>query len=351
MRIGIPAELPDLETRVALVPAACAELAGAGHEVIVEHGAGSASGHSDRQYIEARATIASSRADLYAAAELIVKVRAPGAEELGHLGAHQVLVCHLHAAVPPDLTGALRDLGMTVIACELVEDASGSFPVVAPSSEIAGRVGVQIGAQILQGPTGKSLLLGGVAGARRGRVVVLGAGVAGRSGVRLAAALGADVTVYDTDRRRLLEIEALGANVTVAYPYAREVATAVRGADLLVGAVLVAGARAPYVVTEDMVASMERGSVVVDLTIEQGGCIATSRATTLQAPTFDVCGVIHVGVPNLPAVVPYTSSQALSAALVPWLLRLAEPDWRTDALLAGAVVIDAGRIVHPALIY
>jgi alanine dehydrogenase len=349
MRIGIPREIKPQEARVALLPEACADLVRHGHRVLVERGAGVGSGFPDADYAAGGATLVADPAELYDQAELVVKVKEPWGAEPGMLREGQLLFSFLHLAADPDLQQGLCATGVTALAFETVA-AGGTLPVLAPMSDIAGRLAVQIGSGLLLGPSGgKGLLLGGVAAAERGRVTVLGAGSAGSSAVRAAAACGACVTVFDLDAEKLRQMQRVAANVTCLFPYRDSVEEAVARADLVVGAVLVPGARAPRLVSEGQVAAMARGSVVVDVSVDQGGCIETTRPTTYERPTFVRYGVVHFGVTNMPGAVPRTASRALSASLFPWVLRLAGPDWREDPVLAGAVNLEGGRVVLASL--
>ncbi|MDE2088992.1 MAG: FAD-dependent oxidoreductase, partial [Gammaproteobacteria bacterium] len=242
-------------------------------------------------------------------------------------------------------------IGLTAVALEMVEEDAGVLPLLVPMSTIAGRLAIQVGTHLLhQSQGGKGVLLGGAAGTERGRVVVIGAGVAGGNAAASAAALGAEVTVFDRKPERLAQMQALGPNVTTRYPYPDSVVEAVREADLLIGAVLLAGRRAPHVVSADMVRAMQAGSVIVDISIDQGGCVETMRPTTYADPTYAWEGVIHFGVTNMPGAVPRTATQALSAVLLPYVLRMAEQGWERDPPLQKAVSVKDGKIVHPALL-
>jgi len=243
----------------------------------------------------------------------------------------------------------LQQIGLTAVAFETVEE-QGSLPLLAPMSDIAGRLAIQIGTHLLHRPEGgKGVLLGGLPAAGRGKVVVLGAGNAGGNAARLAAALGAEVTVFDRKREKLLEMRELGDNVTALYPYSAQVDHSVRQADLVIGAVLVPGARATHVVSAEQVAGMEAGSVVVDISVDQGGCIETTRPTTYEDPTYQVSGVTHLAVTNMPGAVPRSASQALSASLIPYVLEMAAGRWRDNPALRMGINLEAGEIIHPAL--
>lgn len=351
MRIGIPSETKTLEGRVALVPAACADLVRRGHEVFIQSGAGTKSGFGDDDFVRNGVTVLPDADALYAKGELIVKVKEPIAGDLSRLRKDHLLFCYLHLAAEPALTRSLLDIGLTGVAFESVEESDGSLPLLAPMSIIAGRIAVQVGTHLLHQPMGgKGKLLGGLPSTERGKVVVLGAGAAGGNSAMLAAAGGANVVVFDKRQDRLAQMMSLGTNVTALYPYEEYVARELRTADLVVGAVLVPSARAPRVVTAAMVKDMEPGSVLADISIDQGGCFETSRPTTWKDPTYVVDGVTHFAVTNMPGAVPQTSSQAISAAILPYVQRLAAgPAWRDYAPLKGGINVDAGKIVHAAL--
>ncbi len=349
MRIGIPTEIKPLEGRVGLIPEAAGQLIQHGHTVAVQAGAGRASGYDDAAYAALGAQLLPTAADVYAAAELIVKVKEPVGEEIGHLAAHHRLFSYLHLAANLNLARTLADRGLTAIAFETVEHDH-YLPLLAPMSDIAGRLAVQIGTTLLHAPQGgRGILLGGLPAAERGSVVVLGAGSAGGNAVRVAAAMGAQVTVFALRRTSLERMREIGRNVTALYSYHDAVETAVAQADLLIGAVLVTGARAPRLVSADLVRRMKPGSVIVDIAIDQGGCVETMRPTDYTAPTYVEYGVTHFGVTNMPGAVPRTASQVLSAALIPYVLRLAEAGWENDPELAAGVNVDRGQIVHPAV--
>ena len=349
MRIGIPCEVKILEGRVGLVPAAVAELVGQGHQVLLEQGAGLLSGYTDEDYRVAGAQLCADAASLYAGAELIVKVKEPQPQEWPLLRADHRLFCYLHLAAEPALQQALLDIGLTAIGFETVAEGR-TLPLLAPMSDIAGRVAVQIGAQLLHHSMGgRGLLLGGLPAAERGHVVVIGAGMAGGNAARLAAALGARVTVFDRDQRKLDQMHEMSPNVTALHPFAHDLYEAVAGADLLIGAVLIPGARAPHLVGAEQVRRMQPGSVVIDISVDQGGCIETTRPTSYAEPTYVWEGVTHFGVTNMPGAVPRTASQALSAALIPYVSCLATDSWEEDPALAAGVNLMGGKVVHPAL--
>lgn len=350
MRIGIPREIKTLEGRVALVPAACGDLVRAGHEVFVEAEAGVKSGFSDDDFRQVGAEILPDAAALYGRAELIVKVKEPVGGDLDHLRDDHLLFCYLHLAAEPELTERLLDIGLTGVAFETVEESDGSLPLLAPMSNIAGRIGVQVGTHLLHQPEGgRGVLLGGIPAADRGHVVVLGAGAAGGNSARLAAASGARVTVFDKRQDRLAEMMDVGPNVSALYPYVEAVGEFVSKADLVIGAVLVTGARAPHVISREMIGAMNEGAVVVDISVDQGGCVETTRPTTYADPTYQVDGVTHFAVTNMPGAVPRSSSQALSAAILPYVQHMARPDWESVQALSRGVNVRGGDLVHPAL--
>ncbi|NCT66307.1 MAG: alanine dehydrogenase [Rhodanobacteraceae bacterium] len=351
MRIGVPSETKTLEGRVALVPAACGDLVRRGHEVYVQAGAGLKSGFGDDDYARVGVKLAPDAKALYEAAEMIVKVKEPIAGDLEHLRKDHLLFCYLHLAAEPALTQRLLDIGLTGIAFESVTEADGSLPLLAPMSIIAGRIATQVGTHLLHQPEGgKGKLLGGLPSTERGKVVVLGAGQAGGNAAALAAAGGANVVVFDMRQDRLAQMMALGPNVTALYPYEETVAREVKDADLVIGAVLIPSAKAPRVITKAMVESMQPGSVLVDISIDQGGCFETSKATTWKEPTYVVDGVTHFCVTNMPGAVPQTSSQAICAAILPYVNRLAsDANWKAFAPLKAGINVEGGQIVHPAL--
>jgi len=339
-----------MEGRVAMVPEACRQLLGAGHDVIMERSAGALSGYPDERYAALGVELVDGPAALYAGAQLILKVKEPQASELALLTSDHRLFSFLHLAAEPELLRRLQAIGLTAVAFETVEDDSGRLPLLAPMSDIAGRIAAQVGTYLLhQSHGGKGLLLGGLPAAERGRVVILGAGTAGGNAAGLVAAAGAEVVVFDINRDRLAAMRALGNNVTGLYPYEDAIAREVAAADLVIGAVLKTGARAPHVVTRSMVRNMQAGGVVIDISVDQGGCVETTRPTSYEHPTYTEEGVIHFAVTNMPGAVPRSASQALSAALLPYVLALARPDWKSCKPLTRGINIEAGRLVHPAL--
>lgn len=349
MKIGIPKEIKTLEGRVGLIPPACAELVRHGHEVYVQSNAGILSGYSDEDYQKAGVTITPDAATTYAQAELIVKVKEPVAGDLQYLRADHILFSYLHLAAEPELFKQLLNTGLTAVAFETVQQGR-YLPLLAPMSDIAGRLSVQIGTNLLQQPHGgRGLLLGGLPAAERGHVVVLGAGVAGGNAALMAQRMGAMVTVFDPNREKLAAMRALGPNVTGLHPFQHSIDEHVCTADLLIGAVLIPGARAPHLVNADVVRGMQPGSVIIDISVDQGGCIETTHPTNYENPTFIWEGIVHFGVTNMPGAVPRSASQALSAVLVPYILRLCEPGWEQSEDLAAGINVQAGKVIHPAL--
>jgi len=350
MNIAIPREIKPLEGRVALSPEACGDLVHAGHRVVVEHNAGMLSGYLDADYVAVGAHTGADAASTYAQGELIVKVKEPVTADLDLLTPQHRLFCFLHLAAEPALAKRLLQIGLTAVAFETVENDLHQLPLLAPMSDIAGRLAAQIGSNLLHQPQGgKGLLLGGIPGAERGRVVIIGAGNAGGNAAEVAAALGAEVLVFDLRRERLEAMRKLGANVTGLYPYPHAIKTALAEADLLIGAALNTGERAPHIVSRDMVAGMRTGSVIVDISVDQGGCVETTHATTYAAPTYVEEGVLHFAVTNMPGAVPRSASQALSAVLLPFVHALTRPDWADDAALQRGINVAAGELRHPAL--
>jgi alanine dehydrogenase len=350
MRVGVPREIKPLEGRVGLIPSACAELVRAGHEVFIEASAGLKSGYHDEDFRAVGVEVVPDAAEVYGHAEMIVKVKEPVDGDLAHIRSDHLLFCYLHLAALPELTRRLCEIGCTAVAFETVEDAQGRLPLLAPMSDIAGRLSMQVATHLLHQPQGgKGILLGGVPAAKRGKVVVLGAGVAGSNAAIIAAGLGAEVTVFDMDRDKLVAARVIGANVTGLHPHGSDVARAVAEADIVVGAVLITGERAPHVVSAEMVEAMQPGSVIADISVDQGGCVETTRPTTWADPTYVEHGVVHFTVTNMPGAVPRTSSQALSAAIAPYAMRLAAGNWREVPSLRKGINVEAGEVVHPAL--
>ena len=352
MRIGVPREIKVHEYRVGLVPAGVRELTVAGHEVLVETGAGNGIGVDDGQFRAAGAAIAANAAEVFQRAEMVIKVKEPQPAECAMLHPGQVLFTYLHLAADPEQARGLMKSGATAIAYETVTGPRGSLPLLTPMSEVAGRMSIQVGAASLQKAHGGfGVLLGGVPGVPPARVVILGGGVSGTHAAEMAVGLRADVTVVDRSVDRLRELSAqFGAAIQTAYSTTETIEKLVKDADLVVGAVLVAGAAAPKLVTRAMVKSMKPGAVLVDIAIDQGGCFETSRPTTHADPTFTVDGVIHYCVANMPGAVPRTSTLALTNATLPYARALADLGWREafrrDSGLAAGLNVHAGEIAH-----
>ena len=355
MRIGVPKEIKVHEYRVGLVPAAIRELVDAGHGVRVETGAASGIGFTDADYVRVGAQIAATAEQVFAESELIVKVKEPQPQECARLRRGQVLFTYLHLAADKAQAEALQKSDATCIAYETVTAPDGSLPLLTPMSEVAGRMSVQVGAYCLQKANGgRGVLLGGVPGVAAARVVVLGGGVAGTHAVEMAVGLRADVTVVDRSMKRLRELSALfGPALRTEYSTQDQIEALVIDADLVIGAVLIAGAAAPRLVTRDMVRRMKAGSVLVDISIDQGGCFETSRPTTHAEPTYVVDDVIHYCVTNMPGAVPRTSTFALNNATLPFARRLADSGWRAalkaDPHLANGLNVHEGRITNEAV--
>jgi alanine dehydrogenase len=355
MKIGVPKEIKIHEYRVGLVPAGVRELVDAGHDVLVQTGAGAGIGFEDSHYQAAGAKIAATAADVFATSELVVKVKEPQLGECRQLRKGQVLFTYLHLAADREQTEALLSSGATAIAYETVTATDGSLPLLTPMSEVAGRMSVQVGANCLQKASGGfGVLLGGVPGVAPAKVVILGGGVSGTHAAEMAVGLRADVTVVDRSVKRLRELSAIfGNQLKTVYSTAQAIEDLVRDADLVVGAVLIAGAAAPKLVTRAMVKSMKPGTVLVDIAIDQGGCFETSRPTTHAEPTYVLDGVIHYCVTNMPGAVPRTSTFALTNATLPYVRSLADHGWQKaidrDAGLARGLNVHAGRLTHEAV--
>ena len=355
MKIGVPKEIKVHEYRVGLVPAGVRELVDAGHQVLVESSAGAGIGFEDSHYKSAGAVIAQRAQDVFGAADLVVKVKEPQLEECKQLRSGQTLFTYLHLAADRDQALALLASGATAIAYETVTAPDGSLPLLTPMSEVAGRMAVQVGAISLQKANGGfGVLLGGVPGVAPAKVVVLGGGVSGTHAVEMAVGLRADVTVVDRSVKRLRELSSIfGSQLKTVYSTAHAIEELVRDADLVIGAVLIAGAAAPKLVTRGMVKTMKPGAVLVDIAIDQGGCFETSRPTTHAAPTFILDGVIHYCVTNMPGAVPRTSTFALTNATLPYVRALADHGWRqaiaNDPGLARGLNVHAGVLTHEAV--
>jgi len=354
MIIGIPKEIKDNENRVSTTPAGVHEYRSRGHQVIVETAAGAGSGFSDDQYAAAGAELVASHDEVFDRADMVVKVKEPISSEYALLRDGQILYTYLHLAAEKALTQALVDRGVIAIAYETVELPNHSLPLLTPMSEVAGRMAVHIGAYYLEKVNGgRGVLIGGVPGVRPADVVIVGGGVVGTNAAQVALGMGANVTILDVslDRLRYLDQILHGRITTIASTHSA-LAEAVANADLVIGAVLITGARAPKLVTPEMIASMTDGSVVVDVAIDQGGCIATASPTSHSDPTFVVDGVVHYCVTNMPGAVPRTSTIALSNATLPYGLRLADHGLdaiRKDPALARGVNIYRGQVTYQAV--
>lgn len=355
MRIGVPREIKRAELRVGLTPDAVVELTRAGHEVLVESGAGAGIDASDADYERSGARIVAAARDVFDQAELLVKVKEPQAEERALLRPHHTLFGYLHLAPDPEQTKDLIASGATCIAYETVTDAAGGLPLLAPMSQVAGRLSIQAGAACLEASRGGAgVLLGGVPGVAPAKVVVLGGGVVGANAIQMALGLGADVTVLDRNAKVLERLaERFGAALRTVFSTDATLERHVVEADLVIGAVLLKGAEAPHLVTAEMVRRMRRGSVLVDVAIDQGGCFETSRPTTHDDPTFVVDGVVHYCVANMPGAVPKTATAALNHATLPAILRLAgdgiDRALMRDPHLRNGLNVIEGLVTEPAV--
>ena len=355
MRVGVPKEIKNHEYRVGMVPGSVRELVHHGHEVMVQSKAGEGIGITDADYQSAGATIIADAKEIFAMADMIVKVKEPQAQEYKLLRDGQILFTYLHLAAEPALTKALVESGCIAIAYETVTDAMGGLPLLAPMSEVAGRMSIQAGAHCLEkAQGGRGVLLGGVPGVPAADVLVLGGGVAGTNAVRMAIGMEARVTVIDKSLRRLYELDMLfGAKLNTIYATVDAIEDQVLQSDLVVGAVLVPGAAAPKLVSKEMVSKMRRGSVLVDISIDQGGCFATSKPTTHAEPTFTLDGVVHYCVTNMPGAVPRTSTFALNNATLPFTLALATQGYKAaleaNAHLRNGLNVARGKVTHAAV--
>ncbi len=353
MRIGVPREVKDQEFRVGLTPDAVQALVSRGHHVLVENGAGIGAGFADADYKQVGAHLASGPAQIYEQ-QLVVKVKEPQASEYGLLHPDLLLFAYLHLAADQTLTEALLKSGATCIAYETVQTNGGQLPLLVPMSVIAGRLSVQFGAHYLtrqQG--GRGVLLGGVPGVRPGRVVVLGGGIVGTEAARIAVGLGARVQIFDVNLNRLAELETVfGSRVELLYSTSANLEATVPEADLLIGAVLLPGRRAPLLVSRELVGRMQPGGVIVDVAVDQGGCIETVRPTSHTQPIYEEAGILHYGVPNIPGAVPWTATQALVNATLPYVLALAEfgeAALERDPALKRGLNLKGGIIAHAAV--
>lgn len=355
MIVGVPREIKTREYRVGLTPAGARTLVEEGHMVLVERGAGTGSGIDDDEYRAVGAHVALDAASIYEQAELVVKVKEPLPTEFPLLRPGLVLFTYLHLAPLPELTGVLLEREVTGVAYETVQAVDGSLPLLHPMSEIAGRMAVQVGAHYLQKEQGgRGVLLSGAPGVRPGRVVILGAGTVGQNAVRIAVGMGADVTVLDIDAQRLEELDhQYGNRIHTLMSDSQTIDEEVPGADLLIGAVLIAGARAPQLVSRALVGQMREGSVIVDVAVDQGGCVATIHPTTHDAPVYSSEGVLHYGVANMPGAVSRTSTWALTNVTLPYVRRIAAHGLaaaaQADPALARGINTAAGVLCNSAV--
>jgi alanine dehydrogenase len=354
--IGVPKEIKDNENRVAITPAGVHAFVQAGHEVVIEQGAGLGSGFSDESYQQAGARILQSAEEVWRTASMILKVKEPLPQEYRYFRSDLVLFTYLHLAAEPELTRALMDSGITAIAYETVQLPDKSLPLLTPMSEVAGRMSIQIGAHFLEkAHGGRGELLGGVPGVPPARVVIVGGGTVGSNAARIAIGMGADVTILDTNAQRLRYLdEVFGARLRTVMSNAYNLRAHIEGADLLIGAVLIPGARAPKIVTADMVKGMNQGGVIVDVAIDQGGSVETvDRITTHSNPVYEKYGVLHYAVPNIPGAVPRTSTLALTNVTIPYAVQLAnlgvEGAVRSNAALALGVNVIRGKVTYQAV--
>ena len=355
MIIGVPREIKDQETRVGIVPGGVSELVELGHRVLVETGAGRGSTISDEEYVAAGAQIISNAGSVWAHADLVVKVKEPLPAEYPFMRPGLVLFTYLHLAPLPELTNRLVESGMTAIAYETIREKDGSLPLLTPMSEVAGRMSVQIGAKYLEAANGgRGILLGGVPGVPPATVLILGGGVVGHNAAKVALGLGARVTVVDKNLNRLREIDDIfNGEVTTLASNIWTLREIIRLADLVIGAVLIPGAASPRLVRRDMLSPMKRGAVMVDVSIDQGGCFETSRPTTHKDPIFFVDDVLHYCVSNMPAAVPHTSTLALTNATLPYLLTLANKGFERaceeQPAVCEGVNVHRGQITYPGV--
>jgi len=355
MRVGVPKEIKSDEYRVALMPVGAETLTRAGHEVLVESHAGASSGFADEDYTAAGAKIVGNAHEVFGAADMIVKVKEPQPTEIGMFRPGQIVFTYFHFAASQELTQACLESGIVAIAYETIKDRKGTLPLLTPMSEVAGKMSIQEGAKYLEKPQmGRGILLGGVPGVAAAHVVVLGGGVVGTNAAKVAAGLGANVMIMDIslDRLRYLD-DVMPANVHTLYSDAHTVREQLRLADLVVGAVLIPGAKAPRLVTRNDLTQMKNGSVIVDVAIDQGGCVETARPTTHANPTYVVEGVVHYCVTNMPGAVGRTSTIALCNATLPYALKIAGKGYETAAAedpgFAEGINLANGRVTNPAV--
>ena len=355
MLIGCPTEIKNQEYRVGITPAAAHEAVAHGHQVIIQKGAGTGAGFPDAEYIEAGAEIVDTAAEIFELAEMVVKVKEPQAVERKQLREGQILFTYLHLAPDPEQTKDLLESGVTAIAYETVTDRNGALPLLAPMSEVAGRLAPQVGSWTLQKANGgRGVLMGGVPGVAPAKVVVLGGGVVGTHAAKIAAGMGADVTVLDLSLPRMRYLDdVFGGDFKTLYASKGNTAEMVAGADMVIGAVLIPGAAAPKLVTREMLKTMKPGAVLVDVAIDQGGCFETSHATTHDDPIYEVDGIMHYCVANMPGAVARTSTQALGNATMPFMIALANKGWRKacedDPHLLDGLNTHKGHLTYAAV--
>lgn len=355
MIIGIPKEIKDHEFRVALTPEGVGELVGHGHVVWVEQDAGQGSGFSNEDYSEVGGQVTPSKEKLFKESALILKVKEPLLSEIPFFESHHTLFTFLHLAASKELTQALVDSGITGIAYETTEDHAGRLPMLLPMSQIAGRMSIQIAAHYMERTSGgRGILLGGVPGVRAAHVVIFGAGGVGAAAAQLAVGMGARVTVFSVDVDQLQRLEErFSVSITTLFPNRVAIERAIRDADVLIGGAMIKGARAPQLVSRAMVASMRPGSVIIDVAVDQGGCVETIRPTTHSEPVYEAEGVLHYGVTNIPGIVPVTATHALTNATLPFIVRLADAGidqaLHADSRLAKGVNVKQGNVTYQAV--
>ena len=352
MIIGVPKEIKNNENRVAVTPAGVSEFVRHGHTVYVQSTAGEGSGFSNEEYVEAGAQLLPSIEEVYAIADMIIKVKEPIESEYKLIKKDQLLFTYFHFASHQPLTNAMIESGAVCLAYETVEKADRSLPLLVPMSEVAGRMSIQEGAKYLEKPLGgRGILLGGVPGVKPADVVVLGGGIVGTQAAKMAAGLGAHVTIMDISIPRLRQLDdTMPANVQTLYSNGYNVRQAIKTADLVIGGVLIPGAKAPHLITREMLKLMKKGAVLVDVAVDQGGCFETTKATTHAEPTYVIDDIIHYCVANMPGAVPYTSTLALTNATLPYAIQLANKGWKEACkqnaeLLVGLNVV-AGKVVY-----
>lgn len=352
MIIGVPKEIKSNENRVALTPAGALELSKRGHKVYIQHTAGEGSGFTDNDYVEAGAQILPTIEDVYSAAEMIIKVKEPIESEYKLVKPNQLLFTYFHFASYEPLTKAMIDSNAVCLAYETVESSDHSLPLLIPMSEVAGRMAIQQGAKYLEKPQhGRGVLLGGVPGVPPAKVLILGGGIVGTQSAKMAAGLGAHVTILDVNLKRLRYLsDVMPANVTTMYSNELTIRRLIKNHDLIVGAVLIPGAKAPNLITREMLKEMRPGTVIVDVAVDQGGCIETCRPTTHDNPTYIIDDVVHYCVANMPGAVPYTSTIALTNATLPYAIQLAEKGWKkacaeNHELKLGLNIVN-GKVVY-----